>query len=74
MSGFFFGGGGGAKMVTFCITNIGKRKLFLKHHPPPLPSPNLSIYACVLIFNIMRERLDGTRGKKYLTAINVASG
>ena len=28
----------GAKMVTFCIIDIGNRKIFLKHHSPPSPN------------------------------------
>ena len=39
----------GAKVVTFCIIHIGNRKIFLKHHPPLVPT-NLFARKCVLIF------------------------
>ena len=39
----------GAKMVTFCIIHKGNRKIFLKHHPPQVPTNHFA-RKCVLIF------------------------
>ena len=42
----------GAKMVTLCIIHIGKRKIFLKHHPHRVPT-NPFARKYVLIFYII---------------------
>ena len=66
----------GAKMVTFCIIHIGNSKIFLKHHPPRVPT-NPFARKCVLIFYIIYvkswQEFGGGGEGRYPTAQNVTS-
>ena len=51
----------GAKMVTFCIIQIGNGNIFLKYYSPPRVPTNPFARKCTHILHNICEKLVGTR-------------